>query len=78
MTGIKYLTSTLRKFSTQPDVMPINETLTDEVPRRTYNKRIERVDQFAVKIASIRVTSLFYVDIDVKLHNYDNAKWIMI
>lgn len=56
--------------------MPINETLTDEVPRRTHNKRIERVDQFAIKIASIRVTSLFYVDIDVKLHNYDNAKWI--
>lgn len=73
MTGVKYPTLTLRKFSTRPDVMLINETLTDEALHGVYNKRIERVDQFAIKIASITMTSLFYVDIgDVKLRNYDN------
>lgn len=38
-----------------------------------HNERLSRVDQLAVEIALIRVTSLFYVDIDVKLYgNYDN------
>lgn len=71
-TGIKWPTSSLRKFSTRLDVRPINGTLTNGALLHMYNKRNGRADQCAIKIASIRTTSLFYVAIDVKLdHHHD-------
>lgn len=48
-----------------------------EFRRTCIIKRLD-VDQLAIEIASIRVTSLFYVDIDVKLYRNRNnrIKWI--